>query len=312
MSTIALAIDGNGLREAIVYAKRRTFIPISSAGGRAEASARVIERALLDLLSLVPFDRVTISSIADRCSLARSTVYRKFADTRELLWAVTAPTFTSALRIALAADKRSFVQIVGELWDSPGLACALVSPGAHLLRRKLAEVVSAEIERSTRRRDASACGLVVSGAWFALIEEHAGDRLAPEDALSELMSLIYVSAFLTPEGLGAAARHRSEHLGEAFPAAVSARESLADRSFIISMIDGRRYRSLTRHIARYGMTPEHYRRCFSLPVDYPMVAPAYSERRREIASSAHFGSRRTHASSEQDAGSVSGRDRSLV
>jgi predicted transcriptional regulator len=31
------------------------------------------------------------------------------------------------------------------------------------------------------------------------------------------------------------------------------------------------------------MTPEQYRQRWNLPADYPMVAPAYAEKRRELA-----------------------------
>jgi predicted transcriptional regulator len=49
------------------------------------------------------------------------------------------------------------------------------------------------------------------------------------------------------------------------------------------MIDGKPYSSLKRHITRHGYTPESYREMFGLKSDYPMVAPGYSERRRELA-----------------------------
>jgi hypothetical protein len=49
------------------------------------------------------------------------------------------------------------------------------------------------------------------------------------------------------------------------------------------MIDGRPYKSLKRHIGVHGMTPADYRARYNLPSDYPMVAPAYSDARREVA-----------------------------
>ncbi|KAB8313822.1 transcriptional regulator [Tolypothrix campylonemoides VB511288] len=39
--------------------------------------------------------------------------------------------------------------------------------------------------------------------------------------------------------------------------AVSVRKSLASKDFIISLIDGKPYKSLKRHLARHGLTPEH-------------------------------------------------------
>lgn len=65
--------------------------------------------------------------------------------------------------------------------------------------------------------------------------------------------------------------------------AVSARKSLASRDHIISMIDGKPYRALRRHLTGHGLTPEEYRARYGLKSDYPMVAPGYSELRREMA-----------------------------
>lgn len=39
----------------------------------------------------------------------------------------------------------------------------------------------------------------------------------------------------------------------------------------------------------YGMTPEVYRERWKLPPDYPMVAPAYAERRSALAKSIGLG-----------------------
>jgi predicted transcriptional regulator len=64
--------------------------------------------------------------------------------------------------------------------------------------------------------------------------------------------------------------------------AVSVRASLKpDR--LISMIDGKPYRMLKRHLALHGYTPQSYRAAFGLAADYPMVAAEYAERRRELA-----------------------------
>ena len=65
--------------------------------------------------------------------------------------------------------------------------------------------------------------------------------------------------------------------------AVSARKSLASKDHIISMIDGKPYKMLRRHLRRHGYTPESYREAFGLPHDYPIVAPAYAEKRRNLA-----------------------------
>lgn len=65
--------------------------------------------------------------------------------------------------------------------------------------------------------------------------------------------------------------------------AVTARKSLANPDQIISMIDGKAYKVLTRHLTTHGLTPQQYRQRYNLPRDYPMVARNYAERRRELA-----------------------------
>lgn len=52
---------------------------------------------------------------------------------------------------------------------------------------------------------------------------------------------------------------------------------------LISLIDGKRYKTLRRHLNNHGFTPESYRAEFGLDPDYPMVAAAYAEERRSSA-----------------------------
>ena len=44
-----------------------------------------------------------------------------------------------------------------------------------------------------------------------------------------------------------------------FTPAVSARRSLASKDHIVSMVDGKPYKTLRRHLAKHGLTPEQYR-----------------------------------------------------
>ncbi|WP_315761660.1 MucR family transcriptional regulator [Sphingomonas sp. Y38-1Y] len=73
--------------------------------------------------------------------------------------------------------------------------------------------------------------------------------------------------------------------------AVSARKSLASPDHIISMIDGKPYKTLRRHLSRHGLTPEQYRDRYNLKSDYPMVAQSYSESRRAMAHKIGLGSK---------------------
>jgi len=76
--------------------------------------------------------------------------------------------------------------------------------------------------------------------------------------------------------------------------AVSVRASIKpDR--LISMIDGKSYKMLRRHITRHGYTPESYRETFGLPKDYPLVAADYAETRRALAHQIGLGKKRDAA-----------------
>ncbi len=87
--------------------------------------------------------------------------------------------------------------------------------------------------------------------------------------------------------------------------AVTARKSLASREHIISMIDGKPYRTLRRHLTSHGLTPDDYRQRYGLKADYPMVAPAYSESRSSMAKTIGLGRKRvapaTDAQADTDA-----------
>ena len=65
--------------------------------------------------------------------------------------------------------------------------------------------------------------------------------------------------------------------------AVSVRKSLASKDHIISMIDGKPYKALRRHLTRHGLSPDEYRERYGLKADYPMVSERYSEQRRDMA-----------------------------
>jgi len=58
---------------------------------------------------------------------------------------------------------------------------------------------------------------------------------------------------------------------------------------LISMIDGKSYKMLKRHLSLHGHTPQSYREAFGLPHDYPMVCSEYAEKRRTLAKSIGLG-----------------------
>jgi predicted transcriptional regulator len=75
---------------------------------------------------------------------------------------------------------------------------------------------------------------------------------------------------------------------------VSIKRSVGD-DFLISMEDGRRYKSLKRHLSGRGLTPQQYRQKWNLPSDYPMVAPSYARQRSELAKALGLGRKKEDA-----------------
>ena len=65
--------------------------------------------------------------------------------------------------------------------------------------------------------------------------------------------------------------------------------------YLISLEDGRHYKSLKRHLTGRGLTPAEYREKWGLPKDYPMVAPSYAKHRSELAKSLGLGQQRRKA-----------------
>jgi len=56
------------------------------------------------------------------------------------------------------------------------------------------------------------------------------------------------------------------------------------QDYIVCLEDGKQLKMLKRYLrSRFDLSPEEYRRKWGLPPDYPMVAPAYAERRSAFA-----------------------------
>jgi predicted transcriptional regulator len=76
--------------------------------------------------------------------------------------------------------------------------------------------------------------------------------------------------------------------------------------FLVSLEDGRQYKSLKRHLATRGLTPDEYRAKWNLPKDYPMVAANYSAQRSSLAKTLGLG-RKAAAPAPEPAKPVRGR-----
>ncbi len=85
---------------------------------------------------------------------------------------------------------------------------------------------------------------------------------------------------------------------EEYVPAVSVRRSLASKDHILSMIDGKPYKALRRHLTTNGLTPDQYRERYGLRSDYPMVSENYSAARRDMALRIGLGSKGRKAKAE--------------
>jgi MucR family transcriptional regulator, transcriptional regulator of exopolysaccharide biosynthesis len=76
--------------------------------------------------------------------------------------------------------------------------------------------------------------------------------------------------------------------------AVSIRKSITP-DYLVCLDDGKKFKSLRRHLAGLGMTPDQYRAKWGLPADYPMVAANYAAQRSELAKRIGLGQRAENA-----------------
>ncbi|MBT0669474.1 MucR family transcriptional regulator [Novosphingobium profundi] len=108
-----------------------------------------------------------------------------------------------------------------------------------------------------------------------IVAAHVSNNSVSVDDLPSLISNVYGAL----SGLGG-----SKVVEEEKPEpAVSVRASIKP-DYIVCLEDGKKLKMLKRHLmTHYNMTPEEYRARWNLPADYPMVAPNYAEKRRELA-----------------------------
>ena len=113
-------------------------------------------------------------------------------------------------------------------------------------------------------------------AWLS----NPNTRAQPSDVREFLQSMFEAVGALAADPTAQVTTSPAE---EEFRPATTPRRSLASPEHIISLIDGKPYKSLRRHLTGHGLTPDGYRQRYGLKGDYPMVAPAYAELRRALA-----------------------------
>lgn len=113
------------------------------------------------------------------------------------------------------------------------------------------------------------------GLAAKIVAAYVRNHSVPVTDLSKLIDDVHQALLRVAHGPGAR--------GEPPKPAVSPKRSVMPE-YIVCLEDGKRFKSLRRHLrSRYGMTPQQYREKWSLPADYPMVAPNYAAKRSALA-----------------------------
>ena len=117
-----------------------------------------------------------------------------------------------------------------------------------------------------------------------VVAAYVRNNTLPTAQVAEVINAVYLSLrsleAKSPEG-------KSEGLKPAVPI----RKSIAP-DYLICLEDGKKLKMLKRHLkTAYNMTPEEYRERWSLPPDYPMVAPNYARQRSKLAKEIGLGTR---------------------
>ena len=127
-----------------------------------------------------------------------------------------------------------------------------------------------------------------------IVSAFVSNNAVPSAELPELIASVH-------SALAKVANGQTEKPAEAPVPPVSIKTSITS-DFLISLEDGRRYKSLKRHLTGRGLTPEQYREKWGLPRDYPMVAPNYAKQRSELAKALGLGQlRRNRAAGSEPA-----------
>ena len=128
-----------------------------------------------------------------------------------------------------------------------------------------------------------------------IVSAHVGNNAVQNQDLPQLIESVFHT-------LSALKTGPKEPQVEQKPA-VPIKKSVTD-DYIICLEDGKKLKMLKRHLnTAYGMTPEEYRAKWNLPPDYPMVAPNYSKKRKDLAKKIGLGRKPGGAKGEAAAGS---------
>ena len=115
----------------------------------------------------------------------------------------------------------------------------------------------------------------ILGLTAQIVAAHVSKNQLETEALPPLIQSVYRS-------LSAAGTVEAAPAPAPIPAVPIKKSVFPD--YIVCLEDGKKLKMLKRHLhTSYGMTPDAYRAKWSLPRDYPMVAPSYAATRSGLA-----------------------------
>ena len=118
-----------------------------------------------------------------------------------------------------------------------------------------------------------------------IVSAYVSNNSVPASELPALLNDVHAAIVRVASGVVAA-------VPEAAKPAIAPKKSITN-DYIVCLEDGRKFKSLKRHLrTQYNLSPEQYREKWSLPPDYPMVAPAYAKARSALAKQMGLGQQR--------------------
>ncbi len=118
-----------------------------------------------------------------------------------------------------------------------------------------------------------------------IVSAYVSNNSVPASDLPALLSQVHTALLRVAGG-------HSTTIPEAPKPAVPVKKSIHPE-YLICLEDGKKFKSLKRHLrSQYNMTPDQYREKWSLPSDYPMVAPNYAAARSRLARQMGLGQQR--------------------
>lgn len=113
-----------------------------------------------------------------------------------------------------------------------------------------------------------------------VVSAYVANNPVPAAGLAELIASVHASLSGLDGQVAAPAETKAP--------AVNPKKSVFP-DYIVSLEDGRKFKSMKRHLGLLGMTPDDYREKWGLARDYPMVAPSYAAKRSELAKASGLG-----------------------